>query len=122
MSRKKSFAFIPIFLAFYCPFLAHVEATGNKRVIHEFGNVVLEWKERTLLADGVSVHLQSKEFDTLLLLVERDGHVRTKEEMIAVIWPDSVVEEGNLAKRSGHRNASQAWLSIQGGASSDAGG
>jgi len=37
-----------------------------------------------LLADGVSVHLQSKEFDTLLLLVERNGHVLTKEEMIAV--------------------------------------
>ena len=84
MSRKKSFAFIPIFLAFYCPFFAHVEATGNKWVIYEFENFVLDPKERTLLADGVSVHLQSKEFDTLLLLVERNGHVLTKEEMIAV--------------------------------------
>jgi hypothetical protein len=77
-----------------------VEATGNKWVIYEFGKFVLDPKERTLLADGVSVHLQSKEFDTLLLLVEHNGHVLTKEEMIAVIWPDSIVEEGNLAKRS----------------------
>ena len=76
-----------------------MEVTGNKWVVYEFGKFVLDPKERTLLADGVSVHLQSKEFDTLLLLVEHNGHVLTKEEMIAAIWPDSVVEEGNLAKK-----------------------
>ena len=80
-------------------FFCAVEVVGNKYVIYEFGKFVLDPKERTLLADGIPVHLRAKEFDTLLLLVEHNGHLLTKEEMMAALWQDSFVEESNLARQ-----------------------
>ncbi|MGQ0543273.1 MAG: winged helix-turn-helix domain-containing protein, partial [Blastocatellia bacterium] len=76
-----------------------MEVVGNKYVVYEFGKFVLDPKERTLLADGVPVHLRAKEFDTLLLLVEHNGHLLTKEEMMTALWQNSFVEESNLARQ-----------------------
>jgi TolB protein len=76
-----------------------VKVAENKCVIYEFGKFVLDPKERTLFADGVPLHLPAKEFDTLVLLVEHNGHALAKDEMISAIWRDSFVEESNLAKQ-----------------------
>jgi Tol biopolymer transport system component/DNA-binding winged helix-turn-helix (wHTH) protein len=76
-----------------------MEVAENKCVIYEFGKFVLDPKERTLFADGVPIHLPAKEFDTLVLLVEHNGHALAKDEMISAIWRDSFVEESNLAKQ-----------------------
>jgi Tol biopolymer transport system component/DNA-binding winged helix-turn-helix (wHTH) protein len=76
-----------------------MEVAGNKCVVYEFGKFVLDPNERTLFADGVPIHLPAKEFDTLLLLVEHNGHALAKEEMMSAIWRDSFVEESNLAKQ-----------------------
>lgn len=65
---------------------------------YRFGRHTLEARERRLLADGVAVPLKPRAFDTLLYLVERAGHLVTKEELLARLWPDSVVEESTLAK------------------------
>lgn len=81
------------------PFFAAVEVIGNKCVVYEFGKFVLDPRERTLLADGIAIHLRAKEFDTLLLLVEHNGHLLTKEQMMAALWQDSFVEESNLARQ-----------------------
>ena len=76
-----------------------METPENQCVVFEFGKFVLDPHERTLLSAGVPVHLSAKEFDTLVLLVENNGRAQTKEEMLAAIWPDAIVEEGNLAKQ-----------------------
>ncbi|MGI8882956.1 MAG: winged helix-turn-helix domain-containing protein [Pyrinomonadaceae bacterium] len=52
-----------------------------------------------MFADGVPLHLPAKEFETLLLLVENNGRALSKEEMLAAVWQDAFVEEGNLAKQ-----------------------
>src|SRR5436190_5183617 len=67
-------------------------------VIYEFGRFVLDPAERTLYVNGEIVHLADKVFSTLLLLVENNGRLMTKEEMMASIWNEPFVEEGNLAK------------------------
>ncbi len=74
------------------------ELTENKGLIYEFGRFVLDPQERVLLADGESVHLADKVFDTLLLLIQNNGKLLTKDEMMTSIWEESFVEEGNLAK------------------------
>ncbi len=74
------------------------EATENKAVIYEFGKFVLDPQERVLLADGKSVHLTDKVFDTLLLLIQHNGRLLTKDEMMSSLWEESFVEESNLAK------------------------
>lgn len=76
-----------------------MEVTENKGLVYEFGKFALDPRERVLLSDGNPVHLPAKEFETLLLLVEHNGKALTKEEMMAAIWGDAFVEEGNLAKQ-----------------------
>jgi len=66
--------------------------------LYRFGSFTLDARERRLLREGVAIPLKPRAFDTLLYLVERAGHLVTKEELIASLWPDAVVEESNLAK------------------------
>ncbi|USX24774.1 transcriptional regulator [Oxalobacteraceae bacterium OTU3CINTB1] len=51
---------------------------------------------RSLLNDGRPIPLSGRAFDLLLALVERAGEVVSKEELIARVWPRTVVEENNL--------------------------
>ncbi|HKC63130.1 MAG TPA: tetratricopeptide repeat protein [Pyrinomonadaceae bacterium] len=64
--------------------------------IYEFGRFRLDVGNRILLSGDRSIHLTEKVFNILLLLVERSGHLVTKEELMEQVWPDSVVEENNL--------------------------
>jgi Tol biopolymer transport system component/DNA-binding winged helix-turn-helix (wHTH) protein/tetratricopeptide (TPR) repeat protein len=66
--------------------------------IYQFGKFVLNAQEQSLTADGQVVHLPTKEFETLHMLVENNGKVLTKDEMMAAIWKDTIVEESNLAQ------------------------
>ena len=43
------------------------------------------------------VALTPKAFDTLHLLVQNSGHLLERDELIRLLWPDSIVEEGNLS-------------------------
>jgi DNA-binding winged helix-turn-helix (wHTH) protein/tetratricopeptide (TPR) repeat protein len=65
---------------------------------YEFGPFQLEPAERRLLRDGQPVSLTPKAFDTLVMLVARAGHLVEKEELIRALWPDSFVEEANVAQ------------------------
>jgi DNA-binding winged helix-turn-helix (wHTH) protein len=65
---------------------------------YEFGRFRLEVHERRLLKDGHSVAISPKVFDTLAVLVERRGRLVEKPELMALLWPDAVVEEINLAR------------------------
>src|SRR5947209_8903645 len=76
-----------------------MEAADNNKVIYEFGEFMLDPRERTLLVNGEPVHMPAKEFDTLLMLVEHNDQALSKEEMLAAIWENSFVEEGNLSKQ-----------------------
>lgn len=76
-----------------------METAENKRFVYKFGRFMLDPNEKTFFSDGAPLHLPAKEFETLLLLVENNGHSLSKEEMMTKIWRDSFVEEGNLAKQ-----------------------
>lgn len=69
-----------------------------RRDIHtyEFGPFRLEAGERRLLRGGKPVPLTSRIFDLLLLLVQNNGHLLSKEEIMREVWVGSVVEENNL--------------------------
>ena len=65
--------------------------------IYEFGQFRLEVDQRRLLRDGEDVPIRAKVFDTLLTLVVNGGNLVTKDALMRAVWPDAVVEEGNLA-------------------------
>jgi TolB-like protein/DNA-binding winged helix-turn-helix (wHTH) protein/tetratricopeptide (TPR) repeat protein len=54
--------------------------------------------ERVLLRNGQPVTLPPKDLETLLVLVERAGHIVEKEELLEKVWPGVFIEEGNLAR------------------------
>src|SRR5712692_4509877 len=64
--------------------------------LYEFGPFCLNPLKRIVLRDGEPLPLTPKCFDILLALVEHPGEVLVKEELMESIWPDTVVEEGNL--------------------------
>ncbi|MGX9964444.1 ATP-binding protein [Roseomonas sp. F4] len=61
-----------------------------------FGPFHLVPDRRALTAEGREVPIRGRAFDLLLALVERRDQVVSKDELMALVWPGRVVEEGNL--------------------------
>src|SRR5256885_236068 len=64
----------------------------------EFGSFRIDTAKRCLLREGRIVPLTAKVFDTLVALIESEGEVIEKDDLIKKLWPDSFVEEGNLTQ------------------------
>lgn len=62
----------------------------------EFGRFRVLLRERLLLVDGVPVEIGTRAFDVLVALLEADGLLVAKEELIRRVWPGVVVSEENL--------------------------
>ena len=62
----------------------------------EFGRFRVLLRQRQLLADGVPVELGARAFDLLMALIEADGLLVTKSELLALVWPGVFVDEANL--------------------------
>src|SRR6476660_6548190 len=67
--------------------------------LYEFGAFQLDAAKRMLRRlDGTAVPLTSRVFETLLFMVEHHDAVLDKERIMEAVWPDSIVEENNLAQ------------------------
>ena len=64
---------------------------------YAFGPFRLDAAKRVLLREGDMVPLPPKAVDVLLVLVESAGQLVEKSELLARVWPDTFVEEGNLS-------------------------
>ena len=65
---------------------------------YEFGPFRIDTINRVLLREGEIVPLKRKVFETLAILVEHNGQVLDKDELMNRLWPDSFVEESNLTQ------------------------
>jgi DNA-binding winged helix-turn-helix (wHTH) protein/alpha-beta hydrolase superfamily lysophospholipase len=65
-------------------------------MVFRFGPFQLDVTERRLVRAGELIPLRAKVFDTLCILVENQGRLVRKEELMQRLWPDSIVEENNL--------------------------
>lgn len=63
-----------------------------------FGAFRLDLTSRVLERDGRPLALQPKAVDLLAILAEGAGRVIGKQELMRAVWPDVLVEEGNLSK------------------------
>jgi Tol biopolymer transport system component/DNA-binding winged helix-turn-helix (wHTH) protein len=64
---------------------------------YAFGPFRLDISQRVLVREGKTVPLTPKAVETLLVLVQSNGRVLEKDELMQKIWPDTFVEEVNLA-------------------------
>ena len=70
----------------------------NSNSCYEFGAYRLDTVERVLLRDGQPVPLTPKAFETLVVLVQNNGHVVEKDDLMKQVWQDTCVEEANLTQ------------------------
>ena len=64
-----------------------------------FDEFELDPSSRTFSRQGAPIPLYPKAFEVLAYLAANPGRVVTKEEIFQAVWPDSFVEEGNLARQ-----------------------
>jgi eukaryotic-like serine/threonine-protein kinase len=65
---------------------------------YEFGPFRIDPEKLLLLRDNEPVALPPKAFETLLVLVRHSETVVLKDDLMKSIWPDTFVEESNLAQ------------------------
>src|SRR5262245_24329853 len=65
---------------------------------YEFGPFRVDSVKYVLTRDGEVAPLNLKAFEILLALIENRGQVLEKNELLQRVWPDTVVEENNLAR------------------------
>jgi DNA-binding winged helix-turn-helix (wHTH) protein/Tol biopolymer transport system component len=70
----------------------------SKQELYRFDGFELDPRRRILSRDDDPISLTPKAFDVLSYLVLNPGRVVTKDELLKAVWPDSFVEEGNLAQ------------------------
>ncbi len=66
--------------------------------LYEFGEFRLDAVRRLLTRLDQPLRLNSKAFETLLVLVRNRRRIVSKDELMQFLWPDTFVEEVNLAQ------------------------
>jgi Tol biopolymer transport system component/DNA-binding winged helix-turn-helix (wHTH) protein len=72
-----------------------MQAPEDRQVL-EFDDFELDLRARTLRRNGEPVAITAKVFDALAVLARHHGRVVEKDDLFRAIWPDTIVEEGNL--------------------------
>ena len=62
----------------------------------EFGRFRILPQRREVLVDGRPMELGGRAFDALMVLIEADGAVVSKDELMSRVWPGRIVEDNNL--------------------------
>jgi DNA-binding winged helix-turn-helix (wHTH) protein len=73
-----------------CPSPAAADATL------EFGRFRVLLRQRQLVADSGPIELGTRALDLLLVLLEANGSLVTKDQLMSRVWPGIVVAEENL--------------------------
>ena len=73
-------------------------ANPRHKTIYEFEDFRLDAGHLLLYQNELEILLAPKVVETLLALVERRGEVLGKDELMELVWADSIVEEGNLSQ------------------------
>jgi two-component system response regulator RegX3 len=68
-----------------------------------FGAVRIDLIRRETTVGGVPTHLSRKEFDLLAALLQPPGRVRTRDELIDLLWPDRELSDSRTLDTHVHR-------------------
>lgn len=70
------------------------------KITHSFylGPALVEPLRNIICLNGHEIHIEPKIMQVLLFLVERQGEVCTRDELLSTAWPDTFPSDGVLAK------------------------
>jgi len=71
---------------------------SQAKEVFEFGKFRLNATDRVLFHGELVVRLMPKAVETLLILIQHQGQVVSKEKLLRTLWPDVIVEENNLSQ------------------------
>lgn len=60
------------------------------------GQATISLERREAFLDGQPLRVGGRAFEILSVLMQADGRIVSKDELITQVWPDTVVEENNL--------------------------
>ena len=89
--ERNSMKFFRKFFGGFFRALSEVCMVRQPAYLYEFGPFRLDAAERLLSRDSEAVPLSPKAFDLLLALVERQGRLLEKNELMKLVWPDTFV-------------------------------
>ncbi|HSK71398.1 MAG TPA: winged helix-turn-helix domain-containing protein [Pyrinomonadaceae bacterium] len=70
---------------------------GEPQTNISFAEFDLDMAHRTLRREGKPISINAKTFDLLLFLLENNGRIVSKEEILDTVWAGQFVEEANLS-------------------------
>lgn len=85
--------------------------------VFEFGPFRVDVVRRSLERAGEPVAVTGKGFETLVVLLEHRGETVEKDDLMRLVWPDTIVEENNITvavsavrKALGESSTSPKWI------------
>src|SRR5262245_32102052 len=78
------------------------DRSASAERVHSFGPFRLLPAQQLLLEGEAPVRLGSRALEILIVLVEHAGDLVSKSELMARVWPNTVVEESNLKVHVAH--------------------
>lgn len=82
---------------------AAVDLAEDERPDVSFGQVTVDFVRRGVTVGGVHTHLSRREFDLLAVLLSPARRVRTRDELIDLLWPDSYLSDSRTLDTHIHR-------------------
>jgi two-component system response regulator RegX3 len=75
----------------------------DQRPVAAFGTVRVDFVRREVTVAGVHTHLSRREFDLLAVLLSPPRRVRTRDELIDLLWPDRYLSDSRTLDTHVHR-------------------
>jgi len=79
------------------------ELEEGSRPNASFGSVTVDFVRREVTVAGVRTHLSRREFDLLAVLLSPARWVRTRDELIDLLWPDRFLSDSRTLDTHIHR-------------------
>lgn len=71
---------------------------NTSSVKYKFDRFCLDSRDRQLARNDEILHLEPKAFDVLQYLVENNGHLVTKQELVDAVWAPAIVSDNSLTR------------------------
>jgi two-component system, OmpR family, response regulator RegX3 len=78
-------------------------APDQTPALARFGRVTVDFVRREVSVDGEQTHLSRREFDLLAVLLSPARRVRTRDELIDLLWPDRYLSDSRTLDTHIHR-------------------
>lgn len=75
-----------------------MDGKTEKTRFYTWDDIVVDSDRAVATRSGERITMTAKVFDLLLILLERRGQIVEKAELMELLWPNSFVEEANLAQ------------------------